>query len=214
MKELCSQGAATLVVSHNLIAVRNLCSRVLVVHDGSPRFLGPADEAISIYYDLLQVGGEQGDASVDGGAPIEILDLQLVDADGRRTAHLRAGDEALFRVSVRVRRSVKKTAFGFVLKTADDITAYVDTDYASTGGSFQTGETVECEIRFPVALATGSYSAIVGIHWEDEETGRLESAPLSFYVSGRMLVTGIADLGASFNIRSRTVSNPEVEERA
>lgn len=56
MSEVVRGGRTILFVSHNMTAVRKLCSRVVWLHEGRIRFDGEADGAIQAY--LLQLRGD------------------------------------------------------------------------------------------------------------------------------------------------------------
>ncbi len=51
MSQVATQGKTVLFISHNLSAVRNLCTRTLLLEDGGLRFNGITSEALSIYDD-------------------------------------------------------------------------------------------------------------------------------------------------------------------
>ena len=53
IKAFKAQGGALLFVSHDLNAIRLLCSRVLVLNKGSIVFNGPPEQAVQAYYQLL-----------------------------------------------------------------------------------------------------------------------------------------------------------------
>ena len=53
MEQIRSGGATIVVVSHNMAAVRSLCSRTMVLDGGVPVFEGATDEAISIFHEML-----------------------------------------------------------------------------------------------------------------------------------------------------------------
>ncbi len=63
-------GATVLLVSHNLQAVRNLCTRAALLSTGRLTALGPVDEVVSLYTQepLAGVaGGQSAKASASGG---------------------------------------------------------------------------------------------------------------------------------------------------
>lgn len=49
MKDVAGEGRTVLFVSHNMTAVKTLCSRVLLLKNGNTDFLGNVNEAISLY---------------------------------------------------------------------------------------------------------------------------------------------------------------------
>jgi ABC-type polysaccharide/polyol phosphate transport system ATPase subunit len=200
MREMQANGTTILVVSHNLNAIRNLCERVLVVHDGEPVFLGRTDEAISVYHDLLDRSAAIESGQADGRSPVEILSVDLVDADGKSTAHLTAGEPAALEATVQFHTDVERPAFSIVLVTEQGVPVYVDSTYMTGTRSFAAGEKASCRIRFPAKLTTGSYTVRLGILWDEKNRRMVNSRPILFYVSGRPLVTGVADLQADFDI--------------
>ena len=49
MKDSAASGRTVLFVSHNMTAMRSLCHRVLWLHQGRPRMIGPAQEVVDAY---------------------------------------------------------------------------------------------------------------------------------------------------------------------
>ena len=200
MREMQANGTTILVVSHNLNSIRNLCERVLVVHDGEPVFLGGTDDAISVYHDLLDRSAALEAGQVDGRSPVEIEHVDLVDETGRSTAHLSAGQPATLEATVQFNQDVEKPAFSVVLVTEAGVPVYVDSTYLTGTRSFAAGEKATCRINFPAKLTTGSYTVRLGILWDEKNRRTVNSRPILFYVSGRPLVSGVTDLQADFDI--------------
>jgi len=200
MRQMKANGTTILVVSHNLNAIRNLCERVLVVHDGEPKFLGGTDEAISVYHDLLDKSAALEAGQADGRSPVEIQHVDLVDEAGQPTAHLSAGEQATLEATVQFNSAVEKPAFSVVLVTEAGVPVYIDSTYLTGSRSFAAGEKATCRIRFPAKLTTGSYTVRLGILWDEKNRRTVNSRPILFYVSGRPLVTGTTDLEADFDI--------------
>ena len=200
MAEIKSQGTSILVVSHNLNAVRRLCSRTLVLHDGRPRYFGETDAAISLYHDLLTgEAAEMPDAS-PSDAPAEITEFALIARDGLPTANVEAGDEVAFRIHARFKRDVEEGAFGIQILTSTGETAFAQTNYTWDPRPFMAGDEARCDIRFRAMLGGGSYIARASIRWGGRPHTQLGSSPMHFYVGGRRMVKGIADLDASFEV--------------
>jgi lipopolysaccharide transport system ATP-binding protein len=92
MSEACSRARTVVFVSHNLAAVESLCSRGVVMHQGSVAFDGPSKEAIRFY--LENLGGDSGssrshvvDLAASSGRPLKfrphLKKLELFDGDER-----------------------------------------------------------------------------------------------------------------------------------
>jgi hypothetical protein len=190
-----------MVVSHNLGAVRNLCSRVLVLHDGTPRFLGGTDEAISIYHEFV-AQSRSASPELQGALPVEFAEFTLLGPDGTKTSHLEGNDEVSFRVRVKLNVAVEEPAFSLTITTEAGIPVYGDTNWQWAGDRSrrQAGEEIVCDIRIPARLTTGSYTAVAGVMWDQDVEKQLSTRPIVFYVSGRSTARGIVDLGASFSV--------------
>jgi ABC-type polysaccharide/polyol phosphate transport system ATPase subunit len=200
MKELKASGATIVLVTHNLAATRNLCERTLVLHDGEPRFLGPTTEAISVYHELL-VAPPRGASEADGRTgPVEHIETELLDEDGKRTAYIESGTDMRFRTRIRFKEAVSSPVYGLVVNSAVGVNVYADSNYLAERRPVAAGEEVVFEARAPAALTTGSYEASAVIAWDEGPDQRMDSRPVSFFVSGRRLVLGVADLRAEFTV--------------
>lgn len=195
MDELRAAGATVLVVSHNLNIVRNLCARTLLLHDGAPVYLGDTDEALSKFHGLLDDDG----LSDSDGASVTNVRVSMHDPEGGETHHIKAGSEVTLRISATAVRRLERPRFFVVIEGAGNV-IYTDSDFVSGGhGPVEPGEPLECEVHLVARFPTGSYSVRGGVVWGDREADRRPSPVIDFYVSGRSLVHGLADLEASFS---------------
>ncbi len=77
MDEISRDGRTVLFVSHNMSAIRSLCTRGMVLHAGRMHFDGPVGKAVEEYYELIRTVDEDtvpvglGLPSVEGQATIE-----------------------------------------------------------------------------------------------------------------------------------------------
>lgn len=211
MMEIRRSGTTIVVVSHNLNAVRNMCDRVVVLHNGDVRFDGDPNEAISLYHDLL---GEQRD--LDGRAPVDeegdteagiatIESLQLIGPDGAPTAHVRSHADVVFRVEARFHAAVERPVFGFALSSQSGILVHSSSTRFEPSEAAAEGTLVRCDIRVRLPLNTGTYSVIAGVHRSSAdglEVTRLdETRPLAFYVSSEGALGGLTDLQPRFEVK-------------
>lgn len=208
MTEMQDQGTALVVVTHNLAAVRNLCDRVLLLHDGTPRFEGPTDEAISLFHEFLQQGTVQ-EGGVEKDVPVRVEGFDVLGPDGTSTSYLRAEEEATFRLHVRFLRRVDAPHFGFRLTTQSGQIVYADGTYASGATrSFEAGEEATWEARLRLPLVTGTYTAFWGVQFGKEPEHSVGAGPRTFYLSGRPMVKGYVDLEATFDLRGGPAGSP------
>lgn len=206
MRELQDDGATIVLVTHNLQATRNMCDRTLVLHDGQQRFLGPTPEAISVYHELLSTQPRGGGGTPDGSAgpgatPVESITTQLLGSDGAPSAFVRHDDEVTVRSTVRFRRPVERPVYGLVVTSAAGVSVYSDsTERAERHGAVRAGEEVVVDIRLRPELVTGSYELRGVVAWGGTMQERTGSRNVSFYVSGRPMVQGVADLAGRFEV--------------
>ncbi len=84
--ELRAAGTTIVLVSHNLNAVRRLCDRTGVLHDGTLRHLGDTGEAIALFQHLLATDGGARAASA-----LQVRSARLVDDAGADAGTVAAG---------------------------------------------------------------------------------------------------------------------------
>ena len=213
MGEMQDAGATILVVSHNLGAIKKLCPRVLVLHDGTPRFLGDTDEAISLYHELV-AQSRSADDGLEGQPPVTFTDFGLLDHEGARTSHVEGDEDVTFQVRIRPNVPIEDPVFSLLISTEDGTPMYLDSNYQWGGQTVRSaqGEEVLCEIRVPARLITGSYTATAGLTWNRDSQNQLSSRPLYFYVSAQSTAQGLVDLGASFEVRPAPVARADTTE--
>ncbi|HLW16275.1 MAG TPA: ABC transporter ATP-binding protein [Actinomycetota bacterium] len=203
--EIRASGTSTVVVSHNLNAVRRLCSRVMVIDRGVPRFVGSTAEGISHYLEILDE--QTGDAAIARDAAIRIVRAELLDASGRPTVHLAGGEEAVFRVEIEALRALTHPYPVFALTIHSDTGLLIyqegtfEGEILAEGRRFEAGERLLCEMRFPARFPSGTYSAAAQISWSTAEADIKTTQSFLFYVDGRNpLLFGVADIGATFTV--------------
>ena len=199
MEQIRSGGATIVVVSHNMAAVRSLCSRTIVLDGGVPVFEGATDEAISIFHEMLAKRG----ISAEELPAIKITDFTLQDEQGNPTAHFEVGDEMTFCVEAQFAEPSENPAVLLRIYTEDGQLVYGEVPVLSEPTPVDAGGTVRWIVRLPALLPTRSYSAeaLVGTRLA-VDAPMSGSRPILFYVSGRPFVLGAADLRATFEARA------------
>jgi len=210
MGEVARGGRTVLFVSHNLPAVRSLCSRGIVLAQGRVAFDGPAGDAVEAYLSRLAdtAGGEDGTlrfvrraapsaTAADSGFAVERV--EVLDESGAVRRTLCTGDYACFRITFHSPEAVEKGGVELGIHTLDGVRLiqYSTRPVSDFELSFAPGQNVvECELpRFP--LAAGSYVLAValtrpGMEWlfVDDHFGVLD-------VLGRAIEAGGVAVTAS-----------------
>ena len=123
MGEVSRQGRTILFVSHNMQAVRHLCSRAIWLKDGGIQAAGSSEAVVRDY--LLQIGDEAAAhdlADVIAALPPDptfVLKDVAILQDGRRTSDLVNGRPVEIRVAYDVRQSAAGLHVYFQLLDAE-----------------------------------------------------------------------------------------------
>jgi ABC-type polysaccharide/polyol phosphate transport system ATPase subunit len=200
MMELRQEGATLVVVSHNMQAIRRLTDRVVVLHKGEVSFQGPTSEGISVYHDLLRYWVNTADARPSD--KVSVQSFELYGEDGEPTANVGTGERVTFRARTRFDETVEEAVFGVAIATDSGQFVYAESSYDIGARTFRADEEHTLTITLSMPLNSGSYTATGGVHFGRVAKEQVNGPPKVFYVSGRPLVRGIVDLGASFGIES------------
>ena len=118
MGDVAKQGRTVLFVSHNMGAVRSLCTRALVFSAGRVEFDGLTDEAISYY--LTKTAARAGDGEglivfegdADPTAEVALRAIRLTDSVGQVRAFLRRRRPIRVEIDYEVRARLRGAARG------------------------------------------------------------------------------------------------------
>lgn len=202
-------GVTVVLVTHNLTAVRGLCSRAVLLHDGGLRHDGPPVDTIAAYHAAVGEDRDPDQRMVLGGeravgGRVEVQGVELLDADGSPAAALPSGGSARLRLRLRTHAALAAPYVGVHVATESGIVVYSDTNRFQPFPPLPADTTATVEVALSLPLATGSYSVGASVHETDPDTDTVltygVSRHLLVYVSGRAMVTGVADLGATFRL--------------
>ncbi len=119
MQQVAEEGNRTvLFVSHNMAAVRSLCSRAVLLHQGQLEFEGSAEEVVSRYLLPLSTATSPVLAfDKPRGAPLWMKSAALlVDSSPASTALM--GAKLQIRICFESESGIRHPRFGWVLQTA------------------------------------------------------------------------------------------------
>ena len=212
MFELREQGTTLVVVTHNMQSVRRLAERVIVLHDGEVRFQGSTGDAISKYHELLREyvvpkGAQHSDTGV------EIVAFELYDEGGNETSHVSSDERSTFCIRVRFTGPIEQGQFGLAISTESGQYVFGESSFGLGPLSAQAGDEKTYSISVPMKLVSGSYIATGTVRWGSVVKHNVNTPPKVFYVSGRPMVRGLADLGATFDIVDHASRASDVDQR-
>jgi len=96
MGDVAGEGRTVLFVSHNMAAIENLCSKVLVINNGSIVFNGESRDGVNFYYGL-RIGNNFHRKSSKKGY---IKSVKLVDNSSKLINDLKIGDDINFSIEL------------------------------------------------------------------------------------------------------------------
>ena len=197
MEQIRESGTTIVVISHNLTAVLRVSDQVMVLQNGRPDFLGAPAEAVARFHEIMSEESETVD--IDSGMRlvpgiVEILSLELLDEEGRPTTHVLHGTPLTARLRTRALVDVDTVVVTFSVLGADGTAVYTDSSMKGGLGSLSAGEESVFTLTFRAHVATGSYSIAGYVKTADMRSLLANSRAVSFFVSGRISVGGVADL--------------------
>jgi lipopolysaccharide transport system ATP-binding protein len=121
MDEISSRGRTILFVSHNMAAVQNLCSRVMVMDSGGIEIDGETNAGIAEYMRGI-LGGTNGDQigslpRASGLVPT-LQKLEFFDSEGQPVNGISSGGPLTIKIHYKHIESLKDSYFGLRFETA------------------------------------------------------------------------------------------------
>jgi ABC-type polysaccharide/polyol phosphate transport system ATPase subunit len=204
MQEIRAQGTTIVVVSHNINVIRGFCDRALVMSHGQKVFDGATFDAISEFYNVVGREAKEDQYGVGDlathGADIESLTLHSAGSD-EPTLHFDTGDKVALRLRVKATTDIANPVMGMTITSESGTVVYSDTNLMTPFPALATGQVGEYEVRLALTLPSGGFLATASFHSADGGNSVLlgRAVPVTFYVSGRDLTSGVADLGGTFH---------------
>ncbi|MEO7366990.1 MAG: ABC transporter ATP-binding protein, partial [Gemmatimonadaceae bacterium] len=137
MKSVSEGGHRTvLFVSHNMTAIRRLCSRCVLLEEGRVDSVGPADEIVARYLSRgtsvsRELRWEPGEAP--GSSDLTLESIRVMDGAGRTNSTLSTRDEMVIEITYEVHRQLANPRIAFSLFTDEGVEVLATSDFHSGG---------------------------------------------------------------------------------
>ena len=227
IRELQESGMTILLVSHDPNAIRALCSRALLLHEGRMEALGKPNDVLNRYQKLIMAretayeenqvapaGEETNEVELENVMPLPftyrhgdgraaVTAVELLNATGQRVEFVETGEEVTVRVRVHFSEPFEAPVCGFLIRNRHGIHLYgTNTDLQQvTLGPVQRDEMVEVSFNFNCWLAPDNYSLTIGVHSPDGVSFDWLDGVLFFHVLSTVSMEGVANLNATARFR-------------
>jgi lipopolysaccharide transport system ATP-binding protein len=211
LAEFRAHGVTTLLVTHRLDLIPQLCDRGILLDGGRLAFEGSPGQAVARYVDLLLSGGQaagspdpEGLEYRTGTGEAQIESVRVANARGEESLSFAAGDTASFTVRIRFRDSVERPLLGFSLRTVENVVLYGTSSdlIAPPLPSAQAGEVREIRIDCSLPLPAGSVFADFTIGtWSGGEPKLFDArmSMLRLEMRSSRSFAGLVDLAATLS---------------
>lgn len=122
------EGRTVLFVSHNMAAVKNLCTKGLVLENGLVRYYGSVDQALNVYSQNLTVNGNNikfnSDTRRSGNKNMQFLSVSLSNQDGIFAERFSIGDTINIKFEVENLSDEQKSEFALQIFDSNEMPVF------------------------------------------------------------------------------------------
>lgn len=179
IRALRAQGTTLLLVSHDKTAIQSICDRAILLDGGRLAKEGGPEEVMDFYNALIaerehstvkQTRTEDGRVQTTSGTgEATVIDIALLDAEGRPVEMVNVGSIVTLRVRIKARTSVSRLVLGYMIKDRLGQPMFgTNTHHTNMPlHALQADEEAEFRFTFPANLGPGSYSVTTALTSDD-----------------------------------------------
>jgi lipopolysaccharide transport system ATP-binding protein len=236
IKELHERGTTVLFVSHDVAAIRALCSRAILMSHGRIISDGAPADVLNHYQEIVmerERAYEAESAALSDTAPAEatsfepltsayrhgnhdaeIVLAELLGANNRRAEIVETGAPLTMKIAARFNRDNADPVIGFLIRNRHGISAYgVNTHEQKLAlGPVRRGEIIEVTFAFNCWLGIDNYSISCAVHSSEGEAYDWLDGLRFFRVTSLRVTEGIANLNATAS--ARRLNSPDAGQPA
>jgi len=120
MHEYKNKGVTIVFVSHNMDAIRKLCSRSILLDKGTAVKDGDTESVIDKYYEInsknMKISNSEG--------AVEILGIGLTKTNNEEAFSIQSGEKALFRLKMLARKDISNASFCLFIRRTDGMVVF------------------------------------------------------------------------------------------
>jgi len=179
IREFQEQGTALLIVSHDRSAIQNLCSRAILLENGTMIKDGIPEEIFDFYNAII---AEKEDSTIEvtqldngkaqtssGTGEAKVEEITLYNSKGEMAEVVGVSEQVELRVKVKVYQAIETLVLGYGIKDRLGQVMY-GTNTWHTGQAIihpQRDDEYLFRIAFPANFGVGSYSVVIALHDRD-----------------------------------------------
>jgi lipopolysaccharide transport system ATP-binding protein len=176
IRSFLDQGTTLLFVSHDPGAVKSLCSRALLIDQGS--ILKDASaEAVLDYYnaqiaqrqsdeEIRQTEGDGGVSTRSGTGAVRIESVEMLNVRKKTARAFMVGEQAVIQCRVRFKKSMENPTVGILIRDrmGNDIFGTNSFHLKALEQSCGAGDVLEAFFSLTLNLGRGNYALSVAVH--------------------------------------------------
>lgn len=165
IQDVATSGRTVLFVSHNLQAVRRLCTSAILLQNGTVVARGRPEAVLSEYLvEKVQSPAEMMQPA-DPTKPARLRRVAAIGADGNAHEDFTAGSELRIQLDYDLNEPTERTTAWAYLRAADEVIAIASSEYDADPRVLEKRGPgrYRAEVAIPPILNAGTYTVIAGI---------------------------------------------------
>ena len=229
-KELQAAGVTIVFVSHDLGLVKQICNRAIFLSGGEIVEQGDPSTVMNRYVGTVLEGQKAFDSESNriAGAPsgaegkldfsnrhgdriAEVIEVELLDAEGRPSRAAAAGDPLCVRVVSKFHAEQPSPMVGMLIRTRNGLDVFgTNTSIENADiGPCAAGDEVAVEFRFECWLTPGEYTLTVATQYAQGYSHDWLDDVITFHVVDTRSLAGVANLHPTVKCTKAAVSRVE-----
>lgn len=196
------EGRTVLFVSHNMAAVKSLCTRAIVLEHGKVVYTSNAEDAVD-YYLSESYGKKENSGSVaflNNEKTTQIKSVEILNKQGENANNFLMGEKVIVKLNVRSSKPLKSVKASIILVSANGVKVSALRSHEMTNRSFNTEGDFALQVTIEdLNLMPNNYFVTVALA-ENENTIEIIEQCISFgIISNDIYKTGRIPRGRMVN---------------
>lgn len=123
-----TEGRTVLFVSHNMAAVKSLCTRGIVLENGKLKFDGKVEDALDVYSNISKSLDYKvvfdAETVRSGNKNIEFKSIEIVNQNNKNTQEYSIGDDLIIKIKTKNNTGEKRSEMGIQVFTTEEMPVF------------------------------------------------------------------------------------------